>query len=153
MKAPKPRPSLTKPKPWKITRILVPVDFSDPSRLALSHACALAAAHGATITGLHVGEPLHPDYIFDTSFLERKIIEHAEKSLTDLLKKFCAGLRFRKEMRFGHPVETIVLSAQKMKASLIVIGTHGRTGMKHMLLGSVAERVARQAPCPVLIVR
>ena len=121
--------------------------------MALSHACALAAAHGATITGLHVGEPLHPDYIFDTSFLEREIIERAEKSLTDLLEKFCAGLKFRREMRFGHPVETIVLAAQKMKASLIVIGTHGRTGVKHMLLGSVAERVARQAPCPVLIVR
>jgi universal stress protein A len=153
MKAPKPRKPFPKPKPWKISRILVPVDFSEPSELALSHACSLAQAHGATITLSHVGEPLHPDWFFDTTILQREIIENAEKHLRELAEKYGAGLQAKTEMRFGHPVETIVLSAQKMKADVIVIGTHGRTGVKHALLGSVAERVARQAPCPVLIVR
>jgi universal stress protein A len=56
-------------------------------------------------------------------------------------------------MRFGRPVETILIAAQKLKSNLIVIGTHGHTGLAHMLLGSVAERIARHATCPVLIVR
>jgi nucleotide-binding universal stress UspA family protein len=153
MKSTKPRKSFPKPKPWKISRILVPVDFSEPSELALSHACALAAAHGAAVTVGHVGEPLHPDWFFDTTLLQREIIEQAQKKLEELAEKFCKGLKAKTEMRFGHPVETIILSAQKMKADVIVIGTHGLTGVKHAVLGSVAERVARQAPCPVLIVR
>lgn len=153
MKAPKPRKSFPKPKPWKISRILVPVDFSEASELALSHACSLALAHGAAITLSHVGEPLHPDWFFDTTILQRDIIETAEKHLQELVEKYGSGLQAKTEMRFGHPVEAIVLAAQKMKADVIVIGTHGRTGMKHALLGSVAERVARQAPCPVLIIR
>jgi len=153
MKPAKPRQSFAKPKPWKISRILVPVDFSEPSELALSHACALAAAHDATVTVSHVGEPLHPDWFFDTSHLQRKIIQQAQNALDELVKKYCAGIKSKTEMRFGHAVETIVLSAQKMKADVIVIGTHGRTGVKHAVMGSVAERVARQAPCPVLVVR
>ena len=153
MKTARRRKSFPKPKPWKIARILVPMDFSEPSELALSHACALAASHNATITVCHVGEPLHPDWFFDTAPLEREIIEQAQKSLLAMVKKYCGGMKTRTEMRFGHPVEMIVLSARKMKADVIVIGTHGRTGVKHVLLGSVAERVARQAPCPVLVVR
>jgi universal stress protein A len=153
MKAPKPRKPFAKPKPWKIGRILVPVDFSEPSELALSHACSLAAAHGAMVTVCHVGEPLHPDWLFDTGILQKEIIEQAQKALLDLVQKFCTGLKVKTEMRFGHAVETIVLAAEKTKADVIVIGTHGRTGVKHAILGSVAERVARQAPCPVLIVR
>jgi universal stress protein A len=153
MKSAKPRKPFAKPKPWKISRILVPVDFSEPSEMAVSHACALAAAHGATITLSHVGEPLHPDWFFDTTLLQRDIIQQAQKALDELVKKYCAGIKTKTEMRFGHPVETIILSAQKMKADVIVVGTHGRSGVKHALLGSVAERVARQAPCPVLVVR
>lgn len=153
MKPAKPRKPFAKPKPWKISRILVPVDFSEPSELAVSHACALAAAHGATITLSHVGESLHPDWFFDTTLLQREIIEQAQKALDELVRKYCTGIKTKTEMRFGHAVETIILSAQKMKADVIVIGTHGRAGVKHVLLGSVAERVARQAPCPVLVVR
>jgi nucleotide-binding universal stress UspA family protein len=153
MKAAKPSKPFAKPKPWKVSQILVPVDFSEPSELALSHACSLAAAHRAAITIAHVGEPLHPDWFFDTTILQREIIEKAQKKLDDLVAKYCAGLKAKTEMRFGHPVETIVLSAQKLDADMIVIGTHGRTGVRHALLGSVAERVARQASCPVLIVR
>ena len=70
-----------------------------------------------------------------------------------LRPKYCAGLKAKTEMRFGHPVETIVEAAGKMKADVIVIGTHGHTGVKRALLGSVAERVARHAAQPVLIVR
>jgi universal stress protein A len=153
MKPPKQRKSFAKPKPWKISRILVPVDFSEPSELALSHACALATSHGAAITVCHVGEPLHPDWFFDTTLLQREIIEQAQKALDELVQKYCPGIKAKTEMRFGHAVEMVILSAQKMKADVIVIGTHGRTGVKHAIMGSVAERVARQAPCPVLVVR
>lgn len=153
VKTKKARKPFPKPKPWKIVRILVPVDFSEPSELALSHATALALAHGATITVCHVREPLHPDWFFDTTLLERDIIGRAQAALSAVVGKYCAGVKADTEMRFGHPVETIVLSAKKAKADVIVIGTHGNTGVKHVLLGSVAERVARQAPCPVLIVR
>ena len=153
MKTSKPRKSFPKPKPWKIVRILVPVDFSEPSEVALSHAHSLATALGATITVCHVGETLNPDWFFDTALLERELIKQAQKQLSKLVEKYCEGMKVRTELRFGHPVETIVLAAQKLKADVIVVGTHGRTGVKHALLGSVAERVARQAPCPVLIVR
>lgn len=143
----------TKPKPWKIARILVPVDFSEPSELALSRACTLASTHDATITLCHVGEPLNPDWVFDTTLLEREIIEQAQASLKAMVERYGAGLKIKAEMRFGRPVETIVELAQKLKADLIVIGTHGYTGVKHLLLGSVAERIARHATCPVLIAR
>jgi universal stress protein A len=153
MKPTKTRKPFPKPKPWKITRILVPVDFSQPSELALSRACTLAITHKAAITLCHVGEALNPDWVFDTSLLEREIIEHAQQSLKALVVRYCAGLKVKTEMLFGRPVETIVERAQKLKADLIVIGTHGYTGVKHLLLGSVAERIARHATCPVLIVR
>lgn len=153
MKATKSRKLLPKPKPWKIARILVPVDFSQPSELALSHACSLAIVHHAAVTVCHVGEALNPNYGFDTSLLEREIIEGAQQSLLALVGRYCTGIKVETEMRFGRPVETILIAAQKLKSNLIVIGTHGHTGLAHMLLGSVAERIARHATCPVLIVR
>ena len=149
----KTRKPFPKPKPWKIAHILVPVDFSEPSELALSRACTLASIHNAGITLCHVGEPLNPDLVFDTSLLEREIIERAQQSLKTMVVRYGAGIKLKTEMRFGNPVETIVEAAQKLKADLIVIGTHGYTGVKHLLLGSVAERVTRHATCPVLIVR
>lgn len=153
MKTTKTRKPFPLPKPWKITRILVPVDFSQPSELALSRACTLATTHNATITLCHVGEALNPDWVFDTSLLEREIIEHAQQSLKTMVERYGARLKIKTEMRFGRPVETIVELSQKLKADLIVIGTHGYTGVKHLLLGSVAESIARHATCPVLIVR
>jgi nucleotide-binding universal stress UspA family protein len=156
MKKPKPgKPPVPPqpPKPWKIGRILVAIDFSESSMHALSHAASLAAAHGAELTVLHVGEPLHPDWFFDTSRIQAELIEKADSALKDACGKFCEGLKAHTEMRFGHPVETIVETADKMGADVIVIGTHGHTGVKRALLGSVAERVARHAKHPVLVVR
>jgi len=153
MKKPKSAKTPVPPKPWKVARIMVAVDFSDSSLHALNHAASLAAAHGAALTVLHVGEPLHPDWFFDTSRLQKEIIKKADTALKAACGKFCEGLMAKTEMRFGHPVETIVAAAEKMNADVIVIGTHGHTGVKRALLGSVAERVARHASCPVLVVR
>ena len=129
------------------------VDFSESSLHALSHAASLATAHSAALTVLHVGEPLHPDWFFDSTRIQTEIIKKANDTLKDLRSRFCEGLDAHTEMRFGHPVETIVDAADKMDADVIIIGTHGRTGVKRALLGSVAERVARHASRPVLIVR
>jgi nucleotide-binding universal stress UspA family protein len=153
MKKPKTGKTPVPPKPWKISRILVAVDFSESSLHALRHAASLAATHNASLTVLHVGEPLHPDWFFDTTRIQTELIQKADAALKDAAGKFCEGIKSKTEMRFGHPVETIVEASDKMNADVIVIGTHGHTGVKRALLGSVAERVARHASRPVLIVR
>jgi len=153
MKKPKPAKAPEPPKPWKISRILVAVDFSESSLHALSHAASLAVAYGASLTVLHVGEPLHPDWFFDTTRIQADLIKKANSALRDATGKLCEGVNATTEMRFGHPVQTIVEASDKLDADVIVIGTHGHTGVKRALLGSVAERVARHASRPVLIVR
>jgi len=140
--------------PDKLRSILVPVDFSKPSLDALQHALALARRYEAQLTLLHVIEPLHPDMLIDTTQGQRDARVAAHERLTrlaDATKK--AWPRTDRELRAGHPVTTITALAKRTNADLIVIGTHGYTGLKHAMLGSVAERVVRHAPCPVLTVR
>jgi nucleotide-binding universal stress UspA family protein len=138
MKKTKPAKPPVPAKPWKISRVLVAVDFSESSLHALRHAASLAAAHGATLTVLHVGEPLHPDWFFDTTRIQTELIQKADAALKDAAGRFCEGLKAKTEMRFGHPVETIVEASNKMNADVIVIGTHGHTGVKRASLGTPA---------------
>ena len=81
--------------------------------------------------------------------------DHNEEALTQLRDLMPAAFHgnWGAELAAGHPAETIVRVAQERAADLIVMGTHGRTGLQHVLLGSVAEKVVRLAPCPVLTVR
>jgi universal stress protein A len=134
--------------------LLVPVDFSRHSLVALRHALALAAANGARLVLLHVLEPFHPGLLMDTTAVEaaarRAANERLEKLLLDTRRTCPAASR---ELRAGHPVQTIVALAKRVRADLIVMGTHGRTGLRRSLIGSVAERVVREAHCPVLVVR
>ncbi len=145
--------------PLKLGRILVPVDFSDCSLRALDYAIALAEPFGSRLILLHVVEPaVYPEnYLVASPALDetnQNLLESARERLLELTQK-----------RIGHrlPVETLVRmgrahseipdTAQAMGADLIILGTHGYTGLKHVLLGSTAERVVRHGPCPVLTVR
>lgn len=134
----------------EIKKILCPVDFSDPGKYAFDYACAVARRHGASLELLHVTEA--------SAYAEDEMPAGQpsyEQSLEMQLKEWAeqAGCPAETHLITGVPCVDIVKYADKMKADLIVIGTHGRTGLKHMLIGSVAERVVRTASCPVLTVR
>jgi nucleotide-binding universal stress UspA family protein len=86
--------------------------------------------------------------------MEDRLIADAKEQLAAVAVKLKGrGLRADVIVRVGHPVRDVVDAARRQAADLVIMGTHGRTGLQHMLLGSVAEGVLRQAPCPVLVVR
>src|SRR4051812_45781776 len=141
-------------------RILVPIDFSKPALRALDYAVALAKPLGADVTACFVVEPIYfaAPYVDGQSGALESLIADQRRIAVGQLSR----LRRRYERRGvdlatcvadGIAAETIAAVATRLKAELIVIATHGRTGLSHLLLGSVAERVVRSAPCPVLPVR
>jgi universal stress protein A len=145
-----------------VRRILVPSDFSEPSHAALDYAAELARRFDASIDVLHVWEvPLFmppaspPDVGVDSTSL----IEILRKNAEDALARFVAAANERgiavhdSFAELGPPAHTITEFARTHEYDLIVIGTHGRTGLSHALIGSIAERVVRHASCPVLAVR
>src|SRR5205085_502368 len=143
------------------SRILVPTDFSPPSDAALEYARILAAKFGSSLQILHViDDPTAAsDFVPDgfapsTDDIRTALLAHARKQL-DRLMNFVDRSRYHAhaEALMGLPAATIVDYADAIGASLIVMGTHGRTGLAHLLMGSVAEQVVRTAPCPVLTVR
>lgn len=145
----------------KIRRILVPVDFSPPSDYALAYAGSLAADFGASLHVLHVVEdrvlsgawPAEV-YLGQLPGLRDELIKDAEAHVEEGVKLAATrGLQATGQVLVGLPFQTIIDSARAADVDLIVMGTHGRTGFTHLLLGSVAERVVRHAPCPVLVVR
>lgn len=143
------------------TRILVPTDFSPPSDAALEYARLLAAKFGASLHLLHVvddptassafvadsyapaGPDLQETFLSDARQRLASLLSHAERDSCDTTTAAAIGV----------PAATIVDVAAASGVSLIVMGTHGRTGLAHLLMGSVAEQVVRTAPCPVLTVR
>lgn len=144
-----------------ITRILVPMDFSAQSDLALQYAMELSGRLGASLHLLHVVEqPLVPAswsaeiYVPDLAALEAGLIAEAERLLT-INRTLAEGQHLKVETSVvtGPAATTIIGVADNVGADLIVMGTHGRTGLSHLFMGSVAERVVRLAPCPVLTVR
>ena len=140
----------------KLDQVLVPVDLSEPSRRALSEAASLTAGRGSKLTILHA-HPIQQIVLLDFSYVEppEKIVAYREAAVRTL-ESWCKELglghdRAQIQVETSEPVDTIIrLSAQH---DLVVMGTHGRTGLDHFLLGSVAERVVRGAKCSVLIVR
>jgi nucleotide-binding universal stress UspA family protein len=143
------------------TRILVPTDFSAPSNAALTLAKKVAAMSGASLHLLHVLEdpwstPVYAAevYVSPPVALREKWLEGARTLLsTQLAPEEQASLRSSQVVMFGTPARTIVEHAKSSGVDLIVMGTHGRGGVDHLLMGSVAERVVRSAACPVLTVR
>ena len=138
-------------------RILVPVDFSDSSKEALRCAAPLARHFGATLVVLHV---VQPNYPADPCLVNQ--YEQFESSLIDsstswLEKMVRAGVPpevpSQAVVRTGHPATEIVRAAAEMRADLILISTHGYTGIKHVVFGSTAENVVRHSSCPVLTMR
>ncbi len=141
-----------------VKRILVPTDFSDPSAEALATAMALAKGAGAVVDLVHVAVEasfaLPPPIDVATVPIDMaKVMERVTDGLRAEEKRVQdAGLRCDTAMLVGRPDAEIVARATATGADLIVMGTHGRSGLAHALLGSVAERVVRRASCPVLTV-
>lgn len=143
--------------------IVVPTDFSDQSQVALNFAIALARQFGSTIHCVHVIDQRYLEggggdaiYVSAGHVEEtlRGIREHALKRLTHMTKKAAAyQLKAESHVREGRPVEQIQTIAGELDADLIVVATHGRSGLDHMLLGSTTEKLLRKASVPVLTVR
>jgi len=137
--------------------LVVPIDFSETSIRALDYALALAGEFGSQIHLVHVLEfPTVFNSITNPSYAiwDKEAKRSAVARLAELLdEKVNALISANSEVCFGRAYQAICDAAQKQKADLIVIGTHGFTGLKHLLLGSTAERVIRHAPCSVLVVR
>jgi len=142
---------------FRLKRILVPIDFSDCSRKALQYALPLAKEHQAAITLLYVAAPAcgAGEYgAVDYGQWETSMKDSGANELAKLARDQIRGqVSANTLVCVGSPAWEIVEVARSLPADLIVISTHGRTGLKHVVLGSVAEQVVQRAPCPVLVVR
>jgi nucleotide-binding universal stress UspA family protein len=143
-----------------LKKILVPTDFSEHSNNALKYGCALSEKFDSELHLLHVLQDLvamvpEPGLAFPPpgNYMQ-ELQASAEKALTQLPEEsWVRGPSVVRTTRNGPPFVEIVRYAREHEIDLIVIGTHGRGGLAHMLLGSVAEKVVRKSPCPVLTVR
>lgn len=140
-------------------KILTAIDFSENSDYAFDYALTLAKQFKAELTVMHViNEPvdLRGFYVPHISFeqLEKEIEEGAIK----MMENFCQTrlgdfTNYKTAIVTGIPYEEVIKKAEEVGASLIVLGTHGRTGLDHLIFGSTAERIVRSASCPVLTIR
>jgi nucleotide-binding universal stress UspA family protein len=144
----------------QLNRILVPTDFSDYSKPALRYGCEFARRFGAELHLLNSVEDVYP-MVPESGMLLVPPEEYlsglkqtAERRLAAIPEaKLVQGIPIVRHVAVGTPFVEIVRYAKGYEIDLIILGTHGRTGISHMLMGSVAERVVRKAPCPVLTVR
>jgi nucleotide-binding universal stress UspA family protein len=154
-------PSLSKTKSrgtssLRLRKIVVPIDFSETSAQALPYAAALAKTFCAEIILLHVVEPLPlpAETAYVPPQMQREDRNVAQQHLFDLSRAvFDDNVQARALVRIGLPFQEITAAAKSVDADMIVLTTHGYTGLTHVLLGSTAERVVRHADCPVLVVR
>jgi nucleotide-binding universal stress UspA family protein len=146
------------PSPFELKQVLVPVDFSPCSRKALQYALAFARQFRARLTLLHVvptnyfiGSEFGP---IDFPLPDKELRQGSERELAAVAaREVGTAALVETVVRQGQPVQEIVRFAGEADIDLIILSTHGRTGLKHVLMGSVAENVVRYAPCPVLVVR
>jgi nucleotide-binding universal stress UspA family protein len=142
-------------------RILVPVDFSPPSLQALDYAIDLRRRLGGELVLLHAVEPVYfaaTNGIYGVGYDASIVYREMEHAARQQLTRLAATVRARRipvriVLSVGPAPRVIADAAKKLKADLVVMSTHGRSGLSHVLLGSVAERVVRTAPCPVLTIR
>jgi universal stress protein A len=142
----------------QIKTILCPIDFSEISANALEYAVFLASHHHAELLILHVVEQLHEFehyqvLVLTPQELAEKMEEQAYEELNRLTEQIKKAIKVETVVRQGKPFVEIIKEAREKDMDLIVMASHGRTGVSHMLMGSVAEKVVRKAHCPVLIVR
>ncbi|MCX6136285.1 MAG: universal stress protein [Ignavibacteriales bacterium] len=146
-------------RPIDLKKILVPVDFSEHSKKALKYAIPFARQFSAALSVLYVVEPAI--YPADLSFgqvglpnLEAELRSKGEEDLAELVADTVPDdLEVVPVIRTGLPFVEIISFARDEDVDLIVVATHGHTGVEHILFGSTAEKIVRKAPCPVLVVR
>ena len=147
----------TTASPFRLKKILVPIDFSDCAKKALQYAIPLAKEHQAALKLLYVVPPPYAVGEYggiDFAQLEADLRVSGDKELAKLAVEEVRGaVPADTLVRVGSPAREIVEAAKRLDVDAIVISTHGRTGLQHVLLGSVVENVVRRAPCPVLVVR
>ncbi len=145
-----------------VTRIVVPVDYSAHARVTLEYAAELAKGFGASLHVIHVWD--RPPLVADTMVVSAEgeparslvelIGENAEREMREFLAaaKLPEGVTLTHHLESGEPTSTILKAIKEYQADLVVMGTHGRTGVRHLLLGSVAEKLVRLSPVPVITV-
>lgn len=146
------------PVRFHIRQIVVPVDFSEPCRKTLRYAKGFAQQFGAKLLLLHVVEPMvYPaDFGYmpiDPETIESERVEDLKAELKRFAESLPAGVEVETAVLLGRAWKVITDFASEKAADLVVISTHGYTGLQHALLGSVAEKIVRHAHCPVLVVR
>lgn len=148
--------STGKPPSTRISRILVPTDFSDGARLALTHARELALTYGARIDLFHVVEEVVYPSTYGIEPVELptgEVIENVENALADLAREEIGIEHVVVEARTGYAPAAIRSYADETNADLVVIATHGRSGLDRLLMGSVTENIVRRASQPVFVVK
>jgi len=142
-----------------VKRVLVPIDFSEHSKNALHYAISFAKQFNAELLLVYVVEPtIYPaDFSFGqvaVPSIENELRERGKTELDNLLKTQVGNtLTARAIVKTGKPFLEIIDLATEEDVDIIVIATHGHTGVEHILFGGTAEKVVRKAPCPVLVVR
>ncbi len=143
------------------SKIICPTDFSEPAELALRHALEMARGTPAELHLVHVVQPSSPPMGFaprvaeEMAEIQQSHEQYAQKQLEDLAHKPWledAEVDVRTQVLLGHPPDAIVEYGRDEQAELIVTATHGVTGWRRWVFGSVAEVVVRKAPCPVLVI-
>lgn len=137
----------------ELKQILVPVDFSECTEKALAYAVPFARQFGATLTLLHVVEPPYLPASEMGVVVEVESREDSRKELEALHARLAHSVRCQTMTRKGNADHEIIDAAKELRCDLIILGTHGRTGVERLLMGSTAEKVVRRAGCPILIVR
>src|SRR5215210_7236971 len=145
----------------EIRSILLPTDFSECAQYALSYAASFARSAAASIVCVHVVEPVVPTVGYTgmaeplpIADISDQLEDSAERELPKIAEcDECAGLEVEEVIAHGDAASEIVRVARERGVDLIVISSHGRTGLGRMLFGSAAESVVRHAPCPVLVVK
>jgi len=142
----------------QVKKILVPTDFSEPAEKAFDYALFMAKGHHAELALVHVVDQVHGLDQYEIlaitpKEIAEKMAKRARENIQALAGRVGDSVTVTSAVREGKTWVEICAAAKEQKADMIVIGSHGRTGLSHVLLGSVAETVARHAECPVLIVR
>lgn len=144
----------------RLNKILVPTDFSEFSKCAVRYGCELARRFSSELHLLHVVEDIYP-LVPEPGIMLPAAADYfagLKQSAEQELARFPpedwgSGLHIERAVITGSPFVEIIRYARDKDIDMIVVGTHGRTGLAHVLMGSVAERVVRKSPCPVLSVR
>jgi len=136
-----------------LKEILVPVDFSECTEKAMSYAVPFARQFGARVTLLHVVEPIYAPATDMGVVVDVYTDEDEKCELEKLHARFAGQVRCQTRLKKGKAESEIINAAKELACDLIVLGTHGHTGLDRLLMGSTAAKVVRRAGCPILVVR